>query len=56
VRAAAAKEALHGPLDWDHFNKRGYTVLAEALAAALARPDPNGRCSTLAAAPAGPAQ
>ena len=56
VRAASAKEALHGPLDWDHFNQYGYTVLAQALAAALARPDPNGHCIALADLAARPPQ
>lgn len=31
VRNAARKELVHGPLDWGHFNKVGYTALAEAI-------------------------
>ena len=31
LRKVAEKELLHGPLDWKHLNKRGYTVLAEAI-------------------------
>ena len=35
LRAAARQAPLHGPLDWNHFNARGYRVLAEAIAARL---------------------
>lgn len=38
LREAAAREPIHGPRDWKHFNRRGYTVLAEAVAARLAAP------------------
>lgn len=31
IRMASQKELLHGPSEWKHFNKRGYTVLAEAI-------------------------
>ncbi|MFI5015238.1 MAG: hypothetical protein ACHQAY_23125 [Hyphomicrobiales bacterium] len=49
MRAASAKEPLHGPLDWDHFNRYGYTTLAEALAKALTAGDAAGSCVQLAA-------
>lgn len=29
VRAASRKRILHGPLDWRHFNREGYQVLAD---------------------------
>lgn len=32
LRAAAATRLIHGPLDWDHFNKDGYLVLGGLLA------------------------
>ena len=32
IRLAASIEFMHGPLDWDHFNKRGYQVLSDHLA------------------------
>ncbi len=32
IRLAASFEFMHGPLDWDHFNKRGYQVLSDQLA------------------------
>ena len=31
IRLAASVEFLHGPLDWDHFNKRGHQVLSDEL-------------------------
>ena len=31
IRLAASVEFMHGPLDWDHFNKRGYQVLSDEL-------------------------
>lgn len=37
VRRAIEHELLHGPRDWKHFNRRGYTVLAEAIVGELAR-------------------
>lgn len=35
LRAAAAGGLIHGPLDWKHFNRRGYAALAAAAAGAL---------------------
>jgi len=49
MRAASAKEQLHGPLDWSHFNRYGYTTLAEALAKALVAGNVTGSCAQLAA-------
>jgi hypothetical protein len=36
IRSAAAREPVHGPIDWKHFNRAGYEALAEALESALA--------------------
>jgi hypothetical protein len=32
LRHAALSDFIHGPVDWDHFNKRGYQVLSDDLA------------------------
>ena len=32
IRLVSSIEFMHGPLDWDHFNKRGYQVLSDHLA------------------------
>ncbi len=32
MRAAGAKEALHGPRDWNHFNEAGYRLLGKLVA------------------------
>jgi hypothetical protein len=34
IRRATERGLLHGPRDWKHFNRRGYEVLAEAIAEA----------------------
>jgi hypothetical protein len=39
IRLAASVEFLHGPLDWDHFNKRGYQVLSDDLAKLFLQPE-----------------
>ena len=31
LRQAALSDFIHGPVDWDHFNKRGYQVLSDEL-------------------------
>ena len=31
LRHAALSDFIHGPLDWDHFNKKGYQVLSNDL-------------------------
>lgn len=36
IRNAAKTQLLHGPKDWDHFNKAGYELLGYAMAQALA--------------------
>jgi len=40
---------LHGPLDWTHFNRYGYTTLAEILAKSLAAGNVTGSCAQVAA-------
>lgn len=37
LRTAALHEPIHGPRDWDHFNKAGYETLAAAIARDLPR-------------------
>ena len=32
LRQAALSNFIHGPVDWDHFNKRGYQVLSDNIA------------------------
>lgn len=34
---ASSQEFIHGPIDWDHLNRRGYEALAEIVYASLAR-------------------
>ena len=34
-RSAGRKELLHGPVDPDHFNQRGYSILGEMVAERL---------------------
>lgn len=36
VRRASQTNLLHGPLDWNHFNDRGYQALADAILQQLA--------------------
>ena len=31
LRKAAKTRLLHGPIDWGHFNKAGYYILAEIV-------------------------
>jgi hypothetical protein len=38
LREAASTRAMHGPLDWYHFNKDGYRVFGDALARRLPEP------------------
>lgn len=35
IKLAASKQPVHGPLDWGHFNKYGYTKLAECITSYL---------------------
>ena len=38
LRKASSMEIIHGPIDWDHFNKRGYQVLSADLAGIFLQP------------------
>ncbi len=49
IRAATALEKLHGPRDWRHLNRQGYTLLGQLLAKALADGNRTGSCVALAA-------
>ncbi len=37
IWAFSARELIHGPLDWIHFNQKGSTVLSEAIIRGLSR-------------------
>lgn len=46
----ARERFIHGPKDWAHFNRAGYTALAHALAPPLETlPPPRGRCADVSA-------
>jgi hypothetical protein len=32
LRKVASQEFIHGPTDWDHFNKKGYETLSTEIA------------------------
>ena len=38
LRKAASQEFMHGPVDWDHFNKAGYEALSADIAEVFLRP------------------
>ena len=31
IKAFAAHEIIHGPNDWNHFNRRGYEIFSESI-------------------------
>jgi hypothetical protein len=35
IRAASAKQIIHGPIDWMHYNRPGYEVLAQSITSGL---------------------
>ena len=43
LRKAASQEFIHGPVDWDHFNKAGYEALSAEIAEVFLRPKGNAR-------------
>jgi hypothetical protein len=49
MREAASRAVIHGPLDWSHPNKIGYTRLGETVAAALLGDTSHSTCASLAA-------
>ena len=38
IRSAARSQLIHGPQDWRHFNKQGYTELGKSVSAYLEQP------------------
>ncbi|HUQ38311.1 MAG TPA: hypothetical protein VM144_18230 [Aestuariivirga sp.] len=50
LRHAASKSAIHGPLDWSHFNKIGQISLGDAVASALANENASDECIQLSSA------
>ena len=38
LKEAGSKEFIHGPIDWDHFNKRGYEALSTDIAEVFLKP------------------
>jgi hypothetical protein len=48
MRELGTQEIIHGPRDWTHFNRVGYTRLGEAVAAALNEEEPPSDCGRLA--------
>jgi hypothetical protein len=48
MRALGEQEIIHGPRDWTHFNRAGYTRLGEAVAATLNEQESPGDCGRLA--------
>ena len=37
IREATEREVIHGPIDWFHFNKKGYEVLAQGAIQLIAQ-------------------
>jgi len=35
IWAASVKQIIHGPIDWKHFNRKGYETLAQSIACSL---------------------
>jgi hypothetical protein len=48
LKQAAAKEKIHGPLDWKHLNRTGQTVLGLAVAGAIKQDTADSGCARLA--------
>ena len=38
LRKVASQEFIHGPIDWDHFNKKGYEALSTDIAEIFLKP------------------
>lgn len=47
MRALGSQEIIHGPRDWTHFNRSGYTRLGETVASALGEEEPPDDCGRL---------
>lgn len=37
IRAASTKQIIHGPIDWKHYNHKGYEVLAKSVVSGLSK-------------------
>ncbi|CAA0100062.1 Uncharacterised protein [Halioglobus japonicus] len=48
MRDLGTREIIHGPRDWTHFNRTGYTHLGETVAAALMNDKTTNDCGQLA--------
>jgi hypothetical protein len=35
IRAASSQQMIHGPIDWKHYNRKGYEALAQSVACGL---------------------
>jgi hypothetical protein len=48
IRSLARKHLVHGPKEWKHFNKRGYTELGKILSAHVSHgPERSAGCVSL---------
>jgi len=45
IRGASARDFVHGPRDFKHFNRKGMEALGQAVAAQIDRPLLEGPCS-----------
>ena len=43
LRRGVSQEFIHGPVDWDHFNKAGYEALSTDIAEVFLRPKRTAR-------------
>lgn len=50
LRKSAAKQKIHGPLDWKHLNRTGQTVLGSVVADAIKSQSVDSGCTRLAVA------
>jgi hypothetical protein len=48
MRELGTQKIIHGPRDWTHFNRAGYTHLGETVAVALSEEDSPNDCGQLA--------
>ena len=35
IRAASTQQIIHGPIDWYHYNRSGYEVLAQSIISSM---------------------
>jgi hypothetical protein len=48
LRRVASQEFIHGPTDWDHFNKKGYETLSTDIAEVFLKPSGKTRADNCA--------